>query len=147
MKQVKYTHKERVEWTKVNRPVVYEMFKDDLAYPARVKEILDFNEIPTGYMPDPITTEELTYRVRVGIEFLESECPGWQHRNVLASTDVVWVAIHNISSVRTRYSFQLASGEVLTATVKTNLHNLPAQTYWRKYVLREGGNVAGTKIV
>lgn len=146
MRQVKFTHQERLSFVETKMPAVWESIKNDLAYPARVKEIMDFNEVPTGYFPEPIDMLILTHRVRTALEVLGTDSVGWTIKERLMTNMIRWVGIRHTSSVKVRYHFQLEDGSTVVCTIKSSLENLKAQQIWKKYVLREGGNEAGVQV-
>lgn len=146
MKQIKYSLQERIKWTMENRPTVYVLIRDELDYPDRVVETLNFNEIPTGYMPPPVPVHVLSQRIVIGLDFLGAESPGYPLQGILRTHDIHWVCVRKIGPVKTTYLFQLHTGEIVKHTIKGTIQNQVTQALWRKYVLKEGGNEAGIKL-
>lgn len=145
-KQIKYTYQERIQWTQANRPAVYELIRDELEYPDRVVETMNFNDIPKGYEPPPVPVHVLSKRVVIGLDFLGAEAPGYPHQGILRTHDIHWVSVKKIGPVKTTYFFQLSTGEIIKHTIKGTIQNQVTQSLWRKYVLKEGGDSAGVRI-
>lgn len=145
MKQIKYTLAERIEWVRLNRPVVYELMEHDIGNNSFCKEHMDHNDIPTGYLPEPVDSHTLTQRILTAIEVLGPNSPGYNWPPLRGKT-VVWFKQQPISTVRRRFRYQLEDGSIIEQVIKVTPLNIVHQELFSKYILQEGGDYAGIKI-
>lgn len=145
MKQIKYTHAERIEWVRLNRPIVYELMKYDIADDSFCKSHMDHNDIPTGYLPEPVDPDTLTQRILTAIAVLGPNSPGYNWAPLRGKT-VVWFKQQPLSTVRRRFRYQLEDGSVIEQVIKITPQNILHHELFSKYILQEGGDHAGTKI-
>ncbi|ARV77015.1 hypothetical protein PHABIO_384 [Pseudomonas phage Phabio] len=145
MKQIKFKLAERIEYTRINHHEIYDVIRDRLDDTNWVVEILNFNEIPTGYLPPVVDPYVLTNRILTAIEVLGPNSPGYNWAPLRGKT-VVWFTQQPISSVRRRFRYQLENGAMIEQTIKVTAQNITHHELFCKYVLQEGGNEAGKRI-